>query len=57
METGAGLVINTDAHSPGDLISIERAKVILLSAGITEDKVRDVFANSQALLDKILGRK
>ncbi|MBI5055829.1 MAG: histidinol phosphate phosphatase domain-containing protein [Nitrospirae bacterium] len=53
METGASLVINTDAHAPEDLITLERAKIILRAAGIAEEKIDQVLANSKKLVDKI----
>lgn len=34
--TGAPLVLNTDAHAPGDLISESFARVVALGAGLTE---------------------
>jgi histidinol phosphatase-like PHP family hydrolase len=53
LEVGADLVINTDAHSPGDLITREHAGVILRSAGIAEDAVERVFKNSRRIVDRI----
>ncbi len=51
MVTGASMVINTDAHSPEDLISRERATVILRAAGVPEENIETIFANSQKLAD------
>jgi histidinol phosphatase-like PHP family hydrolase len=56
MAAGAGMVINTDAHAPEDLISRERAVMILKSAGIPEENIETIFAHSQTLVDKV-GRK
>ncbi|UCH79608.1 MAG: histidinol phosphate phosphatase domain-containing protein [Nitrospiraceae bacterium] len=56
MAAGAGMVINTDAHAPEDLISRERAVMILKSAGIPEESIETIFAHSQTLVDKV-GRK
>ncbi len=53
-ETSATLVINTDSHDPEDLITIEQAKIILSAAGIAEENIAQVLANSQKLVDKIL---
>lgn len=36
--TGAQLVLNTDAHAPGDLIAEPFAKVVALGAGLTEEE-------------------
>jgi histidinol phosphatase-like PHP family hydrolase len=51
-ETGALLVINTDAHGPEDLITHYRAKIILRGAGIDEEELEQVLANSQKIVDK-----
>ncbi|MBI5196641.1 MAG: histidinol phosphate phosphatase domain-containing protein [Nitrospirae bacterium] len=54
-KTGAALVINTDSHAPEDLITIEKARIILLSAGIPEDALQRIFQNSEKLINKVLG--
>ncbi len=53
METGAGLVINTDAHSPEDFISDGFAEIVLRSAGIPEDAVKKVFENARKLMGRV----
>lgn len=53
---GVSLVINTDAHSPADLITDETAKKILLSAGIDVNRIEYVLENSKALVEKALRR-
>lgn len=53
---GVSLVINTDAHSPADLITDEIAKKILLSAGIDVNRIEYVLENSKALVEKALRR-
>ena len=52
MATGATMVINTDSHAPEDLINRERARIILQAAGIPEENIETIFANSQKLVDK-----
>jgi len=52
MMTGAAMVINTDSHGPEDLISRARAAVILRAAGIPEESIETIFANSQKLIEK-----
>lgn len=54
METGSALVLCSDAHSPEDLITPFRAKVVLRGSGIAEDAVDKVLSNSQKILDKIV---
>lgn len=51
---GAPLCINTDSHSPSDLITKETARQILLAAGIEENRIDSIFENSKSLIDKIL---
>lgn len=53
---GVAIVINTDAHSPGDLITKEAAKRILLAAGIDENRVEAIFENSRLLVEKAIRR-
>jgi putative hydrolase len=36
-QVGAGMVINTDSHSPGNLVDLETARRIVLGAGLTGD--------------------
>ncbi len=53
---GVPLCINTDAHGPGDLITRDAARTILLGAGIEESRVDSVFENSRLLVDTVLRR-
>lgn len=52
MVAGAAMVINTDAHTPEDLISRERAAIILRAAGIAEENIETIFENSRKLIDR-----
>jgi len=56
MRFGVPLCINTDSHSPSDLITKETARVILLAAGIEENRINSVFENSRNLVEKVLRR-
>lgn len=56
MRFGVPVVINTDAHSPSDLISREFAVKILLGAGIEAGRVEAVFETSASLVEKALRR-
>jgi histidinol phosphatase-like PHP family hydrolase len=51
---GARLVVNSDAHAPGDLVTVEHAGVILAACGLGEDEIKTVFKNSREILEKIL---
>jgi putative hydrolase len=53
---GLSLVMNTDSHDPGDLITKETARKILFAAGIDESRVESVFENSKMLVEKALRR-
>jgi len=51
-ETGAKLVIDTDTHEPGDLITDEFAYTILLGAGLNTAAVAAILQNSRSLAAK-----
>lgn len=50
---GARLVINTDAHSPGDLVSREFARRVARCAGLSEAETARLFKNSEEIVRKI----
>lgn len=54
MKFGVSLTINTDAHSPGDLISREAAVRLLLASGIDENRIDTVFENGKALVERAI---
>jgi putative hydrolase len=51
---GVPLCINTDAHSPSDLITKETAITILRASGIEENRIDSIFEHSKSLLEKAL---
>jgi histidinol phosphatase-like PHP family hydrolase len=51
-DTGAKLVIDTDTHEPGDLVTDELAQNILLGAGLSRGQVETVLKNSRELAGK-----
>lgn len=55
LEAGAPLVINTDSHSPRDLIDRSFAARVGLGAGLTPEQVEAAFANSARFLARALG--
>ncbi|HKN19484.1 MAG TPA: histidinol phosphate phosphatase domain-containing protein [Dissulfurispiraceae bacterium] len=57
METGVLLTINTDAHSPSDLITKDFAERVLLSAGIEKGAVDRIFHQARALVEKALAQR
>ncbi|MCG6534271.1 MAG: histidinol phosphate phosphatase domain-containing protein [Syntrophales bacterium LBB04] len=49
----AKLVLNTDSHSPEDLVSRERAEKIARGAGMSEAEVSEMFNNSRYLAERV----
>lgn len=49
VEAGAKLVIDTDTHEPGDLITSEFAVTVLRGAGLAADQIAAAFGNSKEL--------
>ncbi len=50
LESGAKLVINTDTHTPDNLITRDRAFQILIGAGLDDDRANAVLTNNEQLL-------
>lgn len=51
---GNTLVIDSDAHGPGDFLSEELHHKVGLGAGLSEDEYAQVRRNSEALLERLL---
>ncbi|MCK5851937.1 histidinol phosphate phosphatase domain-containing protein [bacterium] len=51
---GAKMIINTDSHSPSDLVSRENAELIARGAGLTEEEIRECFLNSEKIVEEAL---
>lgn len=56
LATGATLVVNNDAHGPGDLVSLDQARRIALGAGMSENDFAAARAASESLVRKALNR-
>jgi histidinol phosphatase-like PHP family hydrolase len=52
---GARLILNTDTHAPGDLITVERAKMIVRGAGLSDDDFKRMLDTSRVLVKKAMG--
>jgi putative hydrolase len=52
-EYGAKLVLNSDAHSPRDLITHQFAQMVAHGAGLGKDAFDKMLGNSQELIKKI----
>ncbi len=48
---GAKLVLDTDSHDPSDLITKEHALAVARGAGLNEDQIQIMFANSEQLAE------
>ncbi len=56
-EAGAGVVLNTDAHSPGNYITRERAYMVAQGAGLSQTECDRMLANAESLAVKALSRQ
>ena len=54
LDIGATLVLNTDAHTPENLITDENALKIALGAGLTESAAKEVFKASAKKVAEIV---
>lgn len=56
-EAGARLVLNTDTHTPGDMIDQEMARLVARAAGLTPDEVEGAtVTHPQAVVERARGR-
>lgn len=53
LSSGAKLVINTDTHSPGDMITIDMAEKIAIGAGLTADDFKKMQENAEELVRRV----
>jgi len=52
-QAGAQLVLNTDSHSPSDLITREFARRVGQGAGMTDEEIDVMFQNSEMLAGRV----
>lgn len=50
---GASLVLNTDSHTPGDLITKDEARRVAKGAGLNDKDIEGMFRNSLEILKSI----
>jgi putative hydrolase len=48
----AQLLLNNDAHAPGDFVDLKMATSIARGAGLTDEEIAAMFENSQKLVQK-----
>jgi putative hydrolase len=53
LEVGAALLVNTDAHGPGDLITRHQAERIARGAGLREPAVQTLFTEAENLARRL----
>jgi histidinol phosphatase-like PHP family hydrolase len=53
-QVGAGLILNTDSHSPGNYITRERAYQIAQGAGLSLEECHQMLANAETLARRAL---
>ncbi len=56
-KANAKYLLDTDTHSPNNLITTEFARVVLKGSGMNDEEVSEAFKNSEELLDKLLKRR
>jgi histidinol phosphatase-like PHP family hydrolase len=54
LAAGARLVIDTDTHEPGDLVTAEFARTVLSGAGLSTRQTEEVFQSSRELAAKVV---
>jgi histidinol phosphatase-like PHP family hydrolase len=54
---GAKLVINTDTHAPGDLVSREFARRIARGAGLSDAETARLFKNAEEIVHKVMSAR
>jgi len=54
---GARLVIDNDAHAPGDLLSAEMRKKVAFGAGLTLEEYRQTEANAWEIVQRCRGKR
>ena len=56
-QANAKYMLDTDTHSPGNLITKEFAKVVLKGSSMNDDEVAQAFLNAENMLEKLLKRR
>ena len=52
-EVGAPLIVNTDSHAPGDLITREQAELVARGAGLSDAEVTALFAKAETFARRL----
>jgi histidinol phosphatase-like PHP family hydrolase len=54
---GVSLVLNSDAHTPGDIWPAARLPEVVLGAGLTETDYKTMMANAEHMVERCLTSK
>ncbi|MBI3318682.1 MAG: histidinol phosphate phosphatase domain-containing protein [Candidatus Omnitrophica bacterium] len=57
LEAGARLILNTDAHAPEDLLTLEEAKRVVRGAGLAPREVERLYRDANRLVERVLRQK
>ena len=52
-QTGANLIINSDGHSPRDLLTDKFAKKVVMGAGMPSDAFNTLLNNSRGIINRV----
>jgi putative hydrolase len=50
LKNGARLVVNADAHAPGDFLTADMARMVALGAGLSEEEYKQIQINMKAFV-------
>jgi len=50
---GASMILNTDSHSPDDLITLGKARLVALGAGLGEEDFTRMIQNSRRIVERL----
>ncbi len=50
LRKGAKLVVNADAHAPGDFLTADMARMVALGAGLSEEEYKQIQINMKAFV-------
>lgn len=56
-KVGAGLIFNTDSHSPSDLVTGDQALNIVIGAGLSRETFDEMQKNAFGLMERVLRKK
>jgi putative hydrolase len=54
---GAAMILNSDAHAPGDIWPAARLPEVALGAGLTEADYKGMMANAERMVERCLNSK